>query len=351
MKRSNALRLVDTDYSTVVDIKSVNSHSNELVQLARMELKDSKREKQKYLEQWARATGETTTNINLYLEKKYPKNILAFEKKFRDVVEQIRRLSDLSEQDLRFCNDTINAKIETIGLEGTKEKGSISVFLGKPGIGKTSTAKYFSRNHNAAYVSLNRTDFTMHSLLSKMLSVLRIKSYTKVHNTMLNDIIDYLIDGPMKLDKDTDQFYYPPKLIIVDQSNYLSLDAIDCLRTVNEESGVGLCFLGLPDFAKKLNSSRPEIKQLKDRVSLMCELEDPTFEDISKVLDLNWPGLTEELKKEFFKYSRKTFRLLSHLINHCREDIYSEDNLGTELTVDHIRAAASYLPKASDDEE
>jgi len=352
MKNNSALKLINNNnYTTVVDIETTNKHNNELIQLARLDIKDSKRDQRKVIEQYSLATNESTININLYLEKKYPKNVLAFEKKFRDVVETMITLRNLSNQNLRFCKNTSAAKIVTVGLESTENKKGISTFLGKPGIGKTSTAKYFSRNHRAAYVSLNRTDFTMYALLNKMLEVLGIVTYTKVHNTMLDDIINYLVSDRPRLDDDVSEFYYPPKLIVVDQSNYLSLDAVDCLRTINEEASVGLCFLGLPDFTKKLNSNRSEIKQLKDRISLLIELPDPTFEDICSVLDLNWPGLSEELKKEFFKYSRKTFRLLSHLINHVREDIYSEENLGTELTVDHIRAAAGYLPKASNDEE
>lgn len=352
MKNNSALKLINNnDYTTVVDIETTNKHNNEVIQLTRLDIKDSKRDQRKVIEQYSLATNESITNINLYLEKKYPKNVLAFEKKLRDVVETLITLRCSNDYKIRFCNKTSIAQIMNLGCESTQKNKSISGFLGKPGIGKTITAKNFTRANKALYVSLNRTDFTMHALLSKMLKSLALPNYNKVHNKMMNDIVKFLTSENLNYNIEIDAYLYPPKLIIIDQADYLSLDAVDVLRTISEDSGVGLSFLGLPNFTKKLENNRAEIKQLKDRISLLIELPDPTFEDICSVLDLNWPGLTDELKKEFFKYSRKTFRLLSHLINHVREDIYSEENLGTELTVDHIRAAAGYLPKAINDEE
>lgn len=350
MKRSNALRLVDTDYSTVVDVEKSKNHNTELIKLFYYYVDISKRDINNVIKQVALALDESESNVRLYLKKKYQGNLIEFEKKLRDVVERLISLINLENDKLLFSDATINSKTIIEVLKATERKKIITSILGNPGFGKTYTSKYFSKKYNALYLGLNRTDVSMNAVLTELEKHTYGSSYTKVSVVRLNNIVRWFRNESNTFYDDED-CKTRSNLIIVDQSDYLSPDAIDILRTISEEANVGLCFLGLPGFTKKLNMKRAEVKQLKDRISIMIELEPPTYEDISSVIDLNWPGLTEELKKEFFKYSRKTFRLLSHLINHCREDIYSEDNLGIELTIDHIHAAAGYLPKALNNEE
>lgn len=350
MKRTNALRLVDADYSTVVDVEKSVKHSNELIKLFNYYLDISKREIKNVLSQIAIATGENESNVDLFLKKKYPKDVFEFEQKFRDVLERMISLVDLNNDRLIFSDSTVNSKTIIEVLRATERKKIITSVLGNPGYSKTFTSKYFAKKFNALYLGLNRTDVSMNAVLTELEKHTHGSSYTKVSVIRLNNMVRWFRNENTTFYDDEDN-KKKSNLIIVDQSDYLSPDAIDILRTISEEANIGLCFLGLPGFRKKLNMKRAEVKQLKDRISIMIELEPPTYEDLSNVLDLNWPGLTDELKREFSKYSRKTFRLLSHLINHVREDIYSEDNLGTELTVDHIRAAAGYLPKAINDEE
>lgn len=350
MKRSNALRLVDTDYSTVVDIERSKSHNSELIKLFYYYVDISKRDLKDVIKQVASAINENENSIGLYLNKKNQNNVLEFEIKLRNVIERLLSLINLENDKLLFSDATINSKTIIEVLRATERKKIITSILGNPGFGKTYTSKYFAKKYNALYIGLNRTDVSMNAVLTELEKHTFGYAQSIVSVKRLNHIVRWFKNADNS-SQYRDEYNQIASLIIVDQSDYLSPDAIDILRTISEEANIGLCFLGLPGFTKKLSLKRAEVKQLKDRISIMIELEPPTYDDISSVLDLNWPGLTEELKKEFFKYSRKTFRLLSHLINHCREDIYSEDNLGTELTVDHVRAAASYLPKASNDEE
>jgi len=260
-----------------------------------------------------------------------------FERETHNIIKALNRLMDLNQSELVYCDQTIAAQVITKGFNLCRQNKMNVMIIGLPGLGKSTTAKYEAEINNDMYISIDTTVKRITPLLKKLYRTIKGNYYALSKSQMLHDIADYLRQYN--------------KIIVCDQSDYLTSEGVDVLRTLAEEAKVGMCLLGLPNLQQKLARNKPEVKQLQDRIRLSLELEPPTFDDLVLVLNKNWPGLSDELKKEFFKYSRKTYRLLSHLIFHCRQEIFSEETLGTELSVDHIRDAAGLLPKSKSEDE
>lgn len=337
---NNALRLIDNkdNYSHLQEVNNNEVLSTEISLKSELEkyLVKSRREQENVFSQLSLATGYSINDYNLFLNGKQKNRSKEFESRTIKVIEALNMLMDLSNNELKYCNETTNAKTISEVISICKEDKIIGLIKGDPGLGKSTTATMEAYENKGLYVLMDRTTKRMTPLLRSLQRQMGYSGYALGVHAMMDDLIFSV----------KHQF----DILIIDQADYLSPDAIDILRTLSEKSNKGLCLIGLKGIDRKLNGGGAEVKQLKDRIRISIELDPPTFEDIELVLNVNWPGLTDELKKEFFKYSRKTYRILSHLIFHCRQELFSEDNLGTELTVEHIRNAAGMLPKASNEE-
>jgi DNA transposition AAA+ family ATPase len=139
-------------------------------------------------------------------------------------------------------------------------------------------------------------------------------------------------------------------LLIIDESDYLSLPGFDLIRTLNDSSRIGIVLFGLPSISKKFYGKSAEVRQLVSRISMSVPLTTPDLEDVSEVLNKNWYGLDEEIKRTFFNYSGGSLRVLKHLIFHCRRSLKQNEYKGKELEVEHIEVCRSILPSLSEDE-
>jgi DNA transposition AAA+ family ATPase len=107
-------------------------------------------------------------------------------------------------------------------------------------------------------------------------------------------------------------------LLIVDQADYLNIGMIDVFRTINEEAGVGVVFVGLPSFLSKLRGNQPEVRQLRDRLVTRLELKRFTLEDCKKILDMNYPGLNG-YSKDFYVLSNGSIRIMSAILYNVKK--------------------------------
>ncbi len=354
MRSTNALKIYNDETTVTVNVGMEAQQNNKLSKQIEDYLQIVPRKITFVMSQISRATGIPESNLNL-LPRKQLKINSNVEKQISDVLEALTQLADLENRTLKYCAETRGSIEFTAISEAICKNKYIGLITGLPGVGKTAACKYEARKNNGLYLCMDRLTVTLQAGIHKIEKETVGSCYSKVPNERVRRIIDYLKEDHRErgnwIDGSSYEIDGPEKIIFCDQSDYLSPDGVDLLRTISEGANIGLCLVGLPGILKKLNSKRAEVKQLKDRIAIARNLEAPSYQDICLVLDKNWPGLEDEIKKEFFKYSRKNYRILSHLIFHCREMLFTEENLGTELSVDHIQEAAGLLPKASDEEE
>ncbi|HCY76963.1 MAG TPA: hypothetical protein DHV28_13665 [Ignavibacteriales bacterium] len=338
----SALKLLENrswmDGSCAEDISEVDELLNiNVLDEFKSYIQKSKRSVDNIINQFTLATEYRRQDYLAFLNGKSKVRNEIFERETYEIIKILNHLMDLNQNELVYSDQTTAAKLITRGLKLSRINKMGVMIIGYPGLGKSSTAKFEADNNEDMYISIDTTVKRITPLLKKLYRTFKGNYYAISNSAMLNEIAHYL------------KLYN--KIIVCDQADYLTAEGIDILRTLAENANVGLCLLGLPNLHNKLNKDNPEVKQLLDKIRLSVELEPPTFNDLVLVLNKNWPGLSDEIKKEFFKYSRKTYRLLSHLIFHCRQELFNEENLGIELTVDHIRMAAGLLPKSKGQDE
>ena len=220
-------------------------------------------------------------------------------------------------------NETILTVLETCRIDGV-----IGAIIGDTGTSKTTTLRNYAKNNPVIMISSNGTyRFPVEYLRRIHTHHLIGKDGRGTLNRLSVEIIDELKRKSC--------------LIIVDQADYLSLRAIDIFRTFNDESGIGVVFVGLPSFLSKLKiSNEPEIKQIRDRIRVKVELKPYKFSECEKILEKNFPGVNGQAK-DFYDLSMGSLRVLSSLVYNVKKMV----SRGAEIERDTILKAASMLER------
>ena len=130
-----------------------------------------------------------------------------------------------------------------------QHRGLMGLFIGRGGLGKTTAAEmYAASTPNVLYVWTSKF-MTKRQLMEKIADQCGVREFTSFG--MLEKVCEVL-----KSKK---------SLVIIDESENLSLDVLDTVRQINDVSGAGLLFIGLEHFYESLAKSRRTHEYLVDR--------------------------------------------------------------------------------------
>jgi DNA transposition AAA+ family ATPase len=175
------------------------------------------------------------------------------------------------------------------------ENKYIGLCIGRAGVGKTSSAKYFAEWSTIEPMLGKpvRGDLLPPVLLSCCsvvytpdVSATAKRIYSGV--ALLRNKFDELISKALEC-------YRPPdfieslthkhmNLLIVDEAQRLSFNALETLRDIFDRSNVGLILLGMPGFERKLS----RYPQLYSRVGFVHDFNTLAPPDLKLVIDNKW---------------------------------------------------------------
>lgn len=211
--------------------------------------------------------------------------------------------------------------------------GIVAAIVGDTGTSKTTSINKYEEDNDVVRISANRSFKFPIEYLRRIHTHKKIgKDGRGTMNKLFQDIVNELKGKNI--------------ILIVDQADYLGLSAIDIFRSLYDESGVGIVFVGLPSFLGTLRGNQPEVRQISDRIRLKLELKSYSKNDCNNILNQNWPD-AQSLKEEFYKSSNGSLRVLSALVYHCKRIAGSEKNLNKKLDTNIIKKASRLLEKAT----
>ncbi|GAB4287140.1 MAG: hypothetical protein Kow0098_03250 [Ignavibacteriaceae bacterium] len=272
--------------------------------------------------------GKSATIISLWRKKKYTGDVEAV----NDAVEKFLRVE--AQKAL-----SVNIKLDYVEIDNNRRclkvletaltDGIMAAIIGDTGTSKTYSILQFVKNNDCIYIHANRTYRWPVEYLRRIHTHRFVgKDGRGTMNQLSIDIIHELKGKNV--------------LIIVDQADYLNLAAIDIFRTINEDAGVGVVFVGLPSFLSKLRGNQPEVRQVRDRLKTRLELKRFTREDCKNILDLNFPGLNG-YSQDFYTLSNGSIRILESLVYNVKLLI---KNKNYQLDKKLIHDAAALLERS-----
>lgn len=252
--------------------------------------------------------GVSASILSQWKSKKYNGNV----GEINSLVEKYLRVEEQKQfataVDLSYVEIDNNTRCLNV-LNTALTDGIMACIIGDTGTSKTTSIKRFVKDNNCIYIHANRTyrwpvEYLRRLHTNKFIG----KDGRGTMNQLAIDIIRELQGKNI--------------LIIIDQADYLNLGAIDIFRTINEDCGVGVVFVGLPSFLSKIRGNQPEVRQVRDRLKVRLELKRFTEKDAKKILDENFPGLNG-FSKDFYSLSNGSVRILSSLVYNVKKMIKS----------------------------
>lgn len=248
--------------------------------------------------------GISASILSQWKSKKYNGNV----GEINSLVEKYLRVEDQKlnapAADLKFVSIKNNDSCLNV-LNTALTDGIIACIIGDTGTSKTMSIKQFIKDNNCIYIHANRTYRWPVEYLRRL----------HTHRFVGKDGIGTMNKLAMDIIR---ELHGKNVVIIIDQADYLNLGAIDIFRTINEDCGVGVVFVGLPSFLSKIRGNQPEVRQVRDRIKVRVELKRFSESDCKKILDVNYPGLNG-YSKDFYSLSNGSVRILSSLVYNVRK--------------------------------
>lgn len=150
-------------------------------------------------------------------------------------------------------------------------QGKISVVYGDAGIGKTMAFKnYLENNALAIGITISPTYSSITGVNEKLAEQLGVRERVARKQTM--EIVNKLKDSG--------------RVVVIDEAQHLTVRALNHLRCISDESGVGICFIGNDEVYSKLKGSgRADFAQLFSRIGMRRQVlvSNITKQDVQSV--------------------------------------------------------------------
>jgi len=218
-----------------------------------------------------------------------------------------------------------------------KRRKRVAALSGRSGYGKTTALKLFARTEGAIYYCYDETsgyrDVIMDILQRLGVPDARTITVGRLRRSLVKEI---------KKQKNP--------LLIIDQADTLPFKAIECLRTVHDETGCPIMLSGLSgrllDRLKRRNA-RENAEQVFSRIAAYINLPKPTESDVQEIcLNFNIDGI----RAQDFVNSRAAvggYRAVRMLCEDA-SDIAKENSL-RKINLACLKKAAEYLITTIDD--
>lgn len=150
-------------------------------------------------------------------------------------------------------------------------RGVISVVYGDAGVGKTSTVREYVRNDNLALlITISPTYASITGVNELIAAQLGLRE--RVSRKLTAEIVDRLKGSG--------------RVLIVDEAQHLTVRALNHLRCLSDESGIGVALVGNEEVYSKLRGSgKADFAQLFSRVGMRKQVQtrDISMKDIENI--------------------------------------------------------------------
>lgn len=292
-----------------------------MIQQTRKALFNFMKESRKTQKQISKETGLSTSVISQFLNETYSGDN-------EQIAETISRYLTIGKERL----NTVQKSCFYPGLYNTQEvlfacnyahrKNDVVLVSGDAGAGKTTALRYYAQNNTGViFVTANACAVTAAAILSLICREIGLQS-TNRRAVLMNGLVEHLAGTN--------------RLIIIDEADHLSLDALQAVRNLNDQAGCGIVFAGNDKIYRQMFSPRRgyEFDQVRTRIIVRKKVfNDYTAEEISAI----FPGLTEN--SECIGYLLKLSSVESLRTAAKLFDVATEfaDEKGQRLGIKHLR--------------
>lgn len=246
--------------------------------------------------------------------------------------------------------------------DAVRRQHTIGICYGQAGIGKTLSAKRYANWHKAQALleewgPREDSDFQVYAALARKRTVFFTPGVLTTPKQVQQDLADLTARVSICIDQHLEtlgKITGPPRmrlknidLLIVDESERLSPNALEYLRDQHDRTNMGLILIGMPGIEKQFS----RYPQLYSRVGFAHEYRPLAADELRFVLERRWRKLGHTLDPDDFtdaqalaaiaRITHGNFRLVDRLFTQM-ERVMKINELHT-ITDDVVEAARSTL--------
>lgn len=291
----------------------------------RQALADFMGKSQKSQRQLSKETGLSTSVISQFLNGTYTGDNEEVAKTIgRYLAVGKERLNSVS--DVQFVKDLYNTQEVLFACNYAHRNNDITLVSGDAGAGKTTALRYYAENNTGViFVTANACITTATAILSLICRQIGRRVPTR-RAALMNTLVEQLTDTN--------------RLIIIDEADHLSLDALQAVRNLNDEAHCGIVLSGNDKIYRQMLSPRRgyEFEQIRTRIIVRKKVfNEYTVEEMRAM----FPSLNQEcigymLKlacAESLRTARKLYEVAKEVANAKKE----------ALSVKHLRDTQKQL--------
>lgn len=273
----------------------------------------------------ARAIDVSATLISQWLSNSYTGNNAEVENKISLFLEREDDRKRNPPQEFSFVRTrTAKQVFEICRLAHLDNE--LGVVTGDPGLGKTVAVKQYAKQQKNVVLIEAHLGYTARTLFQELHKKVGYDGNVANINKLVADVIDKLAGSD--------------RLIIIDEAEYLPYKALELIRRVHDKAKIGVVLCGLDRLISNIRGKKGEYAQLYSRVGAYRKLEEPTLEDVKKILET--VEITNPTLAEFFyEESNGNTRRISKLFN--RSNRIKQINGAKSLNISIIKEAKKSL--------
>ncbi len=278
-----------------------------MIEQVRKELASFMEQTGKSQSQIAKETNLSTATISQFLGGIYSGD----NNKIAKTLKKYLKLAQSRRNIIRtetFYEELRNTKTALFAAEYAHTNCDIVLLSGAAGAGKTTALKHYVENSaGVIFVTANSCASSAMAILGEIaLKIGKIPQTKK--QLLMNELVSYFKDSQ--------------RLIIIDEADHLTFSALQALRNLNDESGVGVLLSGNDKIYNQMvcGAKCGEFDQLRTRIFARPKVSnDYTIEEIQGVFpNVDMPStkiLLEVAQTQSLRTARKLYNMSAELAN------------------------------------
>lgn len=271
----------------------------------------------------SRALGLSAATMSQWLAEKYPGKASEIEQAVKSFIERQKEKNDAPGLRIKFVDTFVSKKVFEVARICHLD-GDIGVLFGDAGLGKTDAVVEYNRQNPDVILLVANLGYTAKVLFRKLHRKLGMDGAGNIED-MYDDVVSKLKGSG--------------RLIIIDEAEHLPYRALELLRSVYDNAGVGILLVGMPRLVANLRGKKGEYAQLYSRVGIAYRVESLKPEDTQSIVYSVVPS-SNGLWHTYHQESHGNTRVLVKLLRRAAR--ISEIN-NIPIDADVIKKAAQSL--------
>ena len=226
----------------------------------------------------AKAMGVGSSTLSEWRKGTYTGDNEAFSKKVEDFLNRhkrkIKRINfsvntEVKKRVFHVLN-TIKKYVSSNITEGIIESAKIGYIYGRAGLGKTHALQEWLKTYGGRGVLI-----TAENGISSVGLIKKLARELKLDTSGSSETLKDRIKDAVKLTE---------TIIIIDEGEHLKANVIDIIRSIADQTGVGVVIAGTEVLKSKILSRKKEYEYLSSRAVVNITLKDLAIDDVSSIV-------------------------------------------------------------------